>query len=343
MLTSKERIKKIFNREKTSRVPVICPGGMMNMITKELMEVSGTYLPQAHTDPQLMAKLAAAVYEEEIFENIGVPFCMTVEAEAMGAKATLGSDIYEPHVVEYAFENILDWTKSKEINLGEGRAKVVLDAIKILKEKNYDAPIVGNISGPVSVASSVMEPNTYYKSLRRNKDEAHKFMDFVAKELLKFAKAEVEAGADFIVISDPSGTGEIMGPKMFNDYVIRYLNVVLDGLKAENIPTIVHICGQMRSVYDQLKYINADALSFDSIVSIKKVREFVGEEKLIMGNVSTYALEFSDQEGIRAATKSCIDSGTNILSPACGLGMKSPLSNLKAILESAKELGNEKN
>lgn len=56
-----------------------------------------------------------------------------------------------------------------------------------------------------------------------------------------------------IVISDPSGTGKIVGPKLFDEFVVKYLNILLDEIKKDNVPTIVHICGQMRSVYDQIK------------------------------------------------------------------------------------------
>ena len=343
MITPKERLIKVLNKENVDRPPVICPGGMMNMITSDLMEVSGVYLPEAHTDPRLMANLAKAVYDEEVFENVGVPFCMTVEAEGMGAKCTLGTNIFEPHVTEYKVNKIEEWEISTPIDLEKGRAKVVLDSIKILKDEVPDLPIVGNLSGPISVASSVMEPNAFYKSLIRNKEEAHKFMDFTTKELIKFAKAEIAAGANIIAISEPSGTGEIMGPRLFKEYVVHYLNLLLDGIREEGIPTVVHICGQMRTVYDQLKTIKADALSFDSIVSLKKVREYVKEDMVLMGNVSTYSLEFGSQDQINAITKSSINQGSNILSPACGIGMKSPLGNIKEILKTAKELSNVEN
>ena len=89
MLTEKERLEKVFHHEEVDRPPCICPGGMMNMITSELMDTCGVTWPEAHTDAEMMAKLALANYENGCFENVGVPFCMTVEAEAMGAEVTM--------------------------------------------------------------------------------------------------------------------------------------------------------------------------------------------------------------------------------------------------------------
>ena len=38
-------------------------------------------------------------------------------------------------------------------------------------------------------------------------------MNFVTEQLIAFGRAQVEAGADVITIADPSGTGEILGPR----------------------------------------------------------------------------------------------------------------------------------
>ena len=158
MFTPKERLQTVLSGKKADRTPCICPGGMMNMITEELMQTVQIYLPQAHTDAAMMSGLAKAVYEQGCFENYGVPFCMTIEAEEMGAKVDLGSSAYEPHVTEYVMETVSDWKKLPSVDPEHGRARVVLDAIRILKAEGNDVPIVGNLTGPVSTASSVMEP-----------------------------------------------------------------------------------------------------------------------------------------------------------------------------------------
>lgn len=332
MLNKKERLSKALKNEVVDRPPCICPGGMMNMVTTELMDVSGVSWPEAHLNAEMMANLAIASYTNNCFENIGVPFCMTIEAEAMGAEVTMGSKIYEPHVTGYALESVKDWKKLHKMDITKGRAKVVLDAIKIIKEKNLDAPIIGNITGPISTASSVIEPVGFYKSMRKNNELVHEYMNFITEGIIEFANAQIEAGADIIVISDPSGTGEILGPKYFEEFVVKYLNMLLDGIKNKKIGTIVHICGQMRNVYNEVAKIKSDALSFDSIVPIKEAKEHLGN-RVIMGNVSTYALEFASEEKIKLLTKACVKYGSNIISPACGLGTKSPISNIQSILK----------
>ena len=333
MLTPKERLNKVLKQEKTDRPPCICPGGMMNMVINEIMEESHITFPEAHMNAQMMADLTAAVYEKGCFENYGVPFCMTIEAEDFGAKVDMGTNIYEPHVVAYAFDSVKEWKKASPINFQTGRAKVVIDAIKLLKAKGGDVPIIGNLTGPISTASSIMEPVVFYKDLRKNNDESHEFLEFVTEQLILFAKEQIKAGVDVIAISDPSGTGEILGPKLFEEFAVKYINRIIDVIHEENIPVIVHICGQMKKVYPQLNMIKSDVLSFDSIVSINEARSNLGD-RLLMGNVSTYVIEFGDPEKISELTQKCVRDGSNIISPACGLGMKSPLKNVKAMKES---------
>ena len=89
MLNEKERLAKALKNEKVDRPPCICPGGMMNMITAELMDVAGIKWPEAHLNPKMMANFVIASYENKCFENVGVSFYITIEAEAMGAQITL--------------------------------------------------------------------------------------------------------------------------------------------------------------------------------------------------------------------------------------------------------------
>lgn len=336
MLTPKERLKAIFEGQKVDRPACICPGGMMNMITADLMDQIQVFLPEAHHDARQMAELAKAVYEQGCFENYGVPFCMTVEAEEMGAKVDMGTKVYEPHVIEYVMDSVSDYEKLTPVDVTKGRAKVVTDAIRILKEETSGVPIVGNLTGPVSTASSVMEPVNFYKELRKKNQEAHAYMEFITDQLIAFGRAQIEAGADVIAISDPSGTGEILGPKFFKEFVVTYLNKLLDGLKKEKVGTIVHICGQMHSVYKEINEVHSDVLSFDSVVPMKEARANL-KDRVLMGNVSTYAIEFGDPDRVKMLTTSCRRGGSDIISPACGLGMKSPLTNVQAILECLTE------
>lgn len=335
-VSPKERLSRTLNGETPDRAPCICPGGMMNMVTDDIMSREGVYLPEAHTDAELMAVLARGAYRNGCFENYGLPFCMTVEAEAMGAKVDLGSRLYEPRVKDYAIGSVSEWRKLKPLQKDEGRVRVTLDAVRILKERGDDVPIIGNLTGPISVATQLLEPMIFYKELRKNKKESAEFLDYVTDQLLAFASWQIEAGIDVLTIADPSGTGEILGPANFSEYVVPRINRLLDLAGSKGVPTITHICGQTRSIYEPLSRLRSGALSFDSVVPMAEARRALGD-RVLMGNVSTYAMEFGKPDRIRLLAGKCLSEGADILSPACGLGARSPLANTRAVLDAARK------
>ena len=87
----------------------------------------------------------------------------------------------------------------------------------------------------------------------------------------------------------------------------------------------------------QLTPKNIDILYSDSIVNIKTVKEKINTR--IMGNVSTQLLQQGPEERIINITKNCIISGTDIVSPACGLSMSTSIENLKSMTQYVKEAG----
>ena len=335
-MNTKERLFSILNRKSVDRPACICPGGMMNMITTGLMEQCGVFLPAAHEDARAMADLAKTAYSSGCFENVGVPFCMTVEAESMGAKVNMGTEAIEPHVSEYVLTTTSDWASLPSADLHDGRSGVVLEAIRLLKAELPDVPVVGNLTGPVSTAGSLIEPTIFFKELRKKNADAHAFMAHVTDHLIAFGLAQIEAGADIIAVSDPSGTGEILGPKYFEEFTVTYLNRLIEPMKTAGAKVIVHICGSMRQVYPQADKIESDVLSFDSIVPIREARQAL-PDRVLMGNISTYTLEFGEPEKVRTLTDFAADNGFDIISPACGLGMRSPLTNIRTMLETLKE------
>lgn len=333
-LTQKERLIAATHHQPVDRPPCICPGGMMNMMFEEIMNMSDCLWPEAHSDAKKMAGLAFALNEAGGFENYGVPFCMTVEAEAMGAKVNMGSLLVEPHVVDSPLASLADYDQLQSLDINQGRVKVVIDAIKILKAKNTDVPIVGNITGPVSTAGTLVDMSILLKEYRKKPEIAHKFMTRVTEEIIKYAKAQVEAGADMICISEPSGTGEILGPKFFREYTIKYVNMVLD---AVDVPVkLVHICGNLRSVYDIIPEFHSDGFSFDAIVPVAEIKPHI-PNKAVVGNINTHAIGTQMPDRVRGLVRFARSKGVDVVAPACGLPTTTPLANVQAMVKAAAE------
>jgi len=337
-LSPKERLLNTLNGIKTDRPPVICTGGMMNAAIVDVMTKSGHTLPAAHFQAELMAELAADVREETGFENFGIPFCMTVEAEVLGSVINFGTLECEPKIEKELFPSVRE-VVYREIGemLGCGRIKTVAEAGYRLAKMNGDVPVIGSLTGPVSTSASLVDPMRFFREMRKDRENTHRVISYVSEFLVAFARLLVEGGASAICIGDPTATGEILGPRFFDEYAVEYLNRVIDGIHEIGVPVILHICGDMKAVKPLIPKLKADALSTDAIVNLRTLKEeFPG--LTTMGNVSTYLLEFGDPDKVARQTEGLVKDGVDIISPACGLSTSTGLANITAMTGLVKEM-----
>jgi len=336
-LSPKERLQRVLQKKSIDRPPVICTGGMMNAAVVDIMQNTGQTLPEAHFDDKLMAALAGEVYQGTGFENLGVPFCMTVEAEVLGSDIDFGTLACEPKIAREVFPSVSQ-VVYRDINkmVQRGRIGTIIQATHLLSKKYPDIPVIGNLTGPVSTAASIVDPMPFLKELRKNPANTHRVLDYVSQTLREFAGLMIENGADLISIGDPTATGEILGPKMFEEYALYYLNQVIDAIHARGVPVIVHICGNMNAVKHLLPQLKADAVSTDAVVNLRLLKEEI-PTLTTMGNVSTYLLEMGNANTVAAQTRKLVADGIDIISPACGLSTASALQNIQAMTHIVKE------
>lgn len=338
-LSPKERLLRVIQRKKVDRPPVICTGGMMNAAIVDVMERTGHSLPAAHHEAGLMAELAADIFENTGFENLGLPFCMTVEAEVLGSEIDFGTLTCEPKIAREVFPTVSQ-VEFRDLPglIDSGRLRTVARAGYILAHKYPDIPVIGSLTGPVSTTASIVDPITFLKELRKDREHAHQVIDYVSRFLVRYAQLLVENGVSFIAIGDPTATGEILGPKMFEEYAVRYLNQIISEIHRLKVPVILHICGDLKPVKHLVPHLQSDALSTDALVNLRLLKEeYPGV--VTMGNLSTYTLQFGTTDKVADQTAKLLKDGIDIISPACGLSTSTALTNIKAMTKTVKESG----
>jgi MtaA/CmuA family methyltransferase len=336
LISPKERIIRVFNKEQIDRPPVICPGGMMNAAIVDVMNTTGHTLPEGHHNYEIMAELSADVNKFTGFENFGIPFCMTVEAEVLGSEIDFGTLKCEPKIQKEKYSSVSK-VEYKDINqiLKEGRVETVVQAGYLISKKYSDIPVIGNLTGPVSTAASIVDPMTFLKELRKDSENSHRVMDYVSNFLVEYSKLMIDNGVKVISIGDPTATGEILGPKFFKEYAVRYINKVVDAIHDAGADVIVHICGRMEAVKKYIPEIKSDAISTDALVNLKLLKEEY-PQITTMGNLSTFLLELGTPDKISVQTQRLIKDGINIISPACGLSTATTIENINAMTNTVK-------
>ena len=345
--TSRDRLLRALRREPVDRPPVICPGGMMTMATASAMRRVGRAWPAAHSDARAMAEIVLATRDETGLECLAVPFCMTVEAEALGCAVDMGSATVLPHVAVECLTEPERVGELPEFNPGRsGRAPVVLEAIERLKSAAAaDVPVLGGVLGPVTLAAMVMEAGLFLRLARRDPAAAEKLVAALEPVVIRFALAQHAAGADCVTVAEPSATGEVLGGKHFERLAAPALIRVLRALRAGGASPILHICGELRPILPQVALIarNLDAppalagklaLSVDAMVSGRDLKAAL-PEVVRVGNVDALLLEREDAATVERVARAAARD-FDILSPACGLVPTTPAENLRALVRAAR-------
>jgi MtaA/CmuA family methyltransferase len=335
-LSPKERLLDTLKKKKVDRPPVLCTGGMMNAAIVDVMTRTGHTLPEGHFSPKLMAELACDVQHDTGFENFGIPFCMTVEAEVLGSEIDFGTLSCEPKIAQELYtSNRSVHFKDIDQMLGAGRIPTVAQAAERLSKAHREVPLIGSITGPISTAASIVDPMRFLKDLHKDREQSHRVVDYVSDFLIAYARLLVDSGATVICIGDPTATGEILGPRIFAEYAVTYLNKVIDGIHATGVPVLLHICGEMKAVRPCIPLLHSDAISTDAFVNLQHLkREF--PQLTTMGNLSTFLLESGAPEKVARQTRNLVRGGIDIISPACGLSTSSSIVNIQTMTQTVK-------
>jgi [methyl-Co(III) methanol-specific corrinoid protein]:coenzyme M methyltransferase len=346
----KENVLTVLSGEEVNVTPVI---SVTQIGIVEAMEKTDSFWPEAHTDAEKMAILGSSLYELVGLECARIPFCLTVEAEAMGCKVNLGSEDKTPLVMESPFQNASD-IKIPTDFLHNGRIPVVLEALKKLKEKYGDTlPIIVGITGPFTLTGHLLGVEKMVRYMRTKPYEIESALDKALDVSMEYVNALSEIGPDIICVAEPTSATELINPLQFKTIVKPRLE---DLSREINTKKVLHICGSAEPILKDMASIGYDGLSVEEKVDVKWAKEelkgggkimrvggrimTMGGEKSpkLIGNISSSQTLFRDSpDEVKKKVKDVLESGIDILAPSCGLAPRSPLENIKAMVKGRNE------
>jgi [methyl-Co(III) methanol-specific corrinoid protein]:coenzyme M methyltransferase len=332
-MTPRERVLAAIDRKELDRPPVAC---FTQIATMDVMDSVNIHWPEAHTNAQMMADLAAAPYKVWGVENARLPFCLTVEAEVMGVRVDLGKEDRTPMVKAHAFdETNLPEDIPADI-LTKGRIPVVIEAVKIAKEKYGDhLPIVVGTTGPFTIAGHLVGAENLLLWCMINPDAVHQATKLACKLEKAYLEALDKAGADVINMSDPSASTDMLAADMFDQFCKPYIREAFSGV--ENAKKVLHICGDTTVLLEHMIDAGMDGLSIEEKVSPEEAVSIVGDRAALIGNVGVVRplLQGTPEEVAQNAQR-VKKAGFHLVAPGCGLAARVPLANLKALADTVK-------
>jgi len=338
-LNSKERVLKLFNREKIDRIPVF--SGMGN-VTVHGLKKYGWKFADIHTDANKMAKMSASTSQLFGFECAVVPFDMGVEAEALGCEVNYysGRDgILYPTISKKVSEKVADADVRIPTDLAKaGRIPLVTEAIRILKEEMGDQVAIGAWTlGPHLVAAQIIDMADLSKQMFKKPDMVNKVLDITTDMIISLVRIYRQAGADYITIREMGAGADILSPALFKGLVVPHLQRVFNNIES---PNVLHICGSTDEIIDLMGLCGADAISVEERNHVAESRKKLGPDACIFGNIAGYnTMVVGKPADVDRDVKEAIANGVNAIWPGCDIWPEAPKENWEALVAATKKYG----
>ena len=344
-MTCRERITAAMNKENLDRPPVAV---FTQSATVAQMDAVGAAWPEAHKDPTLMAKLAAAQNTFNGTECYRTCFCLTAEAERLGCSVSVEKKTDAPMMKSHPFHfdpmsgEYADPSELMPIEdyLKGGRVATILKSCEILR-KDYDSenvPIVAGNTGPFTLTGHLVNTENIIFGMMMDPAQVDKWVAGVTPYVTKYCQALIDAGADIIQMSEPSGSTDMLAPDMFQEAAGIAVGKSL-GITKGGLGNILHICGDTTPILDQMASIGGQVkgISIEEKVDSYKAVEMVGSKTVLVGNVgSVQPLFTGTAEETREGTLKSCKAGFDIISSGCGIATGTPNENYNMMVETVK-------
>ncbi len=333
-MNSRERVFAVLNHRTPDRMPCF---GANSTATYEQMKETGAFWPEAHEQAEAMARLAMAAHTVLGFDAVRVPFCQTIEAEALGCHIKPGGSEGIPGILHpptpYGLD---DRPEFPEDFLERGRIPELIQAVKIIKTEMGDkVPIIGGIIGPFTIAGSLLDIVPTLKATFKTPEKLRPFLEIGEQAGTTLANALIEAGADIIACEDMTASPELIAPQTYKDYEVKYQTRQFEAIA---VPKILHICGRIEHIIHWMAETGADVLSLEPKVDLNNARAKCNRDTIFMGGVDTVTtLLMNDADEVRQACEKAMAEGIQILAPGCAVAPGTPTDNLRSMVKTAEK------
>lgn len=342
-MTPRERVLAALKHESLDRPPVAI---FTQSATLGQMDATGAAWPEAHKNADLMAKLGCAQADIQGFEAVRAPFCLTAEAETLGARVQVDKRDASPMIKEHPFKfdpmmgeyddpatmmPVEDFLKS-------GRVAVAIEAIgKMQKSHGENYVVVAGNTGPFTLTGNLVNTENLVFGMMMAPEEVDKWVSAVNPYVTAYTQALHNAGADVVQCSEPSGSTDMLAPDMFDDAAGKHVAVCLK--PHDDKYTILHICGDTLPILEKMAATGVTGISIEEKVKPEDAVAHVGGKTVLVGNVGSVRPLFqgTPEETYEAAQHSA-KAGFNVISSGCGVAVATPDANMLAFSKAIKDL-----
>ena len=227
--------------------------------------------------------------------------------------------------------------------------KYVTDAVaQIRTALKGRVPLIGFSGSPWTLACYMVEGqgSDDYRLVKtmmyQRPDLMHRMLDVTARAVIAYLNAQIEAGAQAVMVFD--SWGGVLSAGAYREFSLRYLAQVMAGLTRDvdgkRVPAIVFTKGGGLWLED-IVAIGCDAVGLDWTIEMSEARRRVGGKVALQGNLDPNVL-FAQPETIRAETAKVLASygqgHGHIFNLGHGISQFTPPDHAAALVAAVHEL-----
>jgi len=212
------------------------------------------------------------------------------------------------------------------------RLKDRVEAIeKMASELGRTHSVLGWIEGPIAQYADLRGVQEAMMDLIDNPQMFHKAAEIIVHNALKFAEAQLRAGADTIGVGDAAAS--LIGPQLYVEHVLPWEKKLFAGIHDMGGLVKTHICGNINGIIEHIPKTGTDIIDVDWMVPLAKARQAVGDHITLCGNFDPAEVLLRGTPQIIAdKARQCIaEAGDRfILMPGCEVPQGTAQENIRA-------------
>jgi MtaA/CmuA family methyltransferase len=259
------------------------------------------------TDFRVLAEAQAATARDYQFDYVSAISDPAREAADCGAEIQHFDN--QPPAINETNARLADKGDLDRLEIPDpltgGRMLDRVRGVSLLKEKaGADKLVEGWIEGPCAESADLRGINTLMLDFYDDPAFVRRLFDFVLDMGLRFAQAQIEAGADLIGVGDAAAS--LIGPQLYEEFVWPYEKRLVDGLHALGTKVRLHICGNTSKILAGIGQLRCEIVDLDYFVSVTDARRAMGPEQVLLGNLDPVrTLRDGTPQSIAFAVEQC--------------------------------------
>jgi len=320
-MSSFERVMNRLEGAPVDKIP------NMNIVMAFAAEHIGKTYSEFCTDYRVLVESKIRCAEDFGIDTVSAISDPMREAHGFGAKVIIPENTV-PYCKEHLITDLTQISKLKPVSpYDDERMLDRIRAVELFNEKvKGDIPIIGWVEGALAEAADLRDISLVMMDLMLNPDAMMELFEIIYAQQKMFAKAQIEAGADFIGVGN--AVASLVGPKLYEQFCLEYDSRIIRDIQSMGAKAKLHICGNTGPILPLLAQTGADIFDVDHVVDFEKaVEAFRGTGTAVNGNLDpvTEMMSATETDVISATEKRLkVADNNTLISGGCEIPRNTP-------------------